>query len=343
MKYTSLAFAAIAALAVGASAQTAKPKTPQAKPKPENKATKGTVQMAGDNGKLNTTYTLGKVDPINITVTDVRFSISREIVGNDVVAANKDEKLMVIDFTAHNPNPQAIQFNGSSVKFTGVDQESVNRDHRYYFTRAKTGEVFNTELKPAQKVELRNVIVVPAAGTVPKLMLEHRSGGPVLRIDTKPYLKPLDQVFADPKDETGMTAAATVKALNDVYYPLAQIDLKLNSQDIAQHGNRFGPNTTGAGRIYASVKFTLKGMTPQPAFIRFQAELVDEDGGKHPVVKWAPASTEDHFGSRIELDEEVGVRFVAVIPDNVKIKSVRVTDTSGKASRMYVFPVGTGN
>ena len=341
MKYTTLAIAAIAALAVGANAQTAK--SAQVKPKPENKATKGTVQLAGDNGKLNTTYTLGKIDPINVTVTDIRFSISREIVGNEVVAANKDEKLMVIDFTAHNPNAKSIQFNGSSIKFTGVDQESVNRDHRYYFTRAKTGEVFNAELKPAQKAELRTVIVVPAAGTVPKLMLEHRSGGPVLRIDTRPYLKPLDSTFADPKDETGMTALATVRAQNDTYYPLAQIDLKLNAQDVAKHGNRFGPNTTGAGRVYASVKFTIKGMCPQPAFLRFQAEFVDEDGGKHPVVKWSPGSTEDHFGSRVELDEEVGVRFVAVIPENVKIKSVRVTDTSGKESRTYIFPIGVSN
>jgi hypothetical protein len=343
MKTTILTIAAIAALAVGASAQTSKTKATQSKPKPENKATKGTVQMAGDNGKLNTTYTIGKVDPINITITDVRFSVVREIVGKDVLAPSKEEKLMVIDFTAHNPNPKATAFNGGSLKFTGVDQESVNRDHKYYFTRAKTGEIFNTELKPAQKVELRTVIVAPAAGTVPKLILEHRSGGPVLRIDTKPYLKPLDATFADPKDETGMTTLDTIKAQNDTYYPLPQIDIKVNAQEVAKHGNRFGPNTTGAGRTYASVKVHLKGMSPQPAFLRFNAELVDEDGGKHQVVKWAPASTEDHFGSRVELDEEVAVRFVAVIPENVKIKAIRIVDASGKLSRMFVFPVNSGN
>ncbi len=332
MKNVTLTLALSLALATLGAAQTTKPK-------PDNKATKGTVQMAGDNGKLNTTYTIGKVDPINITLTDVRFSVSREIIGRDVVAATKDEKLLVVDFTAHNPNTHTIQFNGGSLKFTGVDQESVNRDHHYYFTRAKTGEIFNAELKPAQKVELRTVIVVPAAGTVPKLILQHRSGGPVLRVDTRPYLKPLDPIFADPKDETGMTAAAVVQALPNTYYPLAWIDLKLNAQDIAKHGGKFGPNTTGEGRGYASVKFTLRGMSPQPAYIRFQAEFVDEDGGKHPVVKWSPASTEDHFNSRIDLDDEVAVRFIAVIPDNVKIKSIRVIDTANKQSRTYVFPI----
>ncbi len=42
----------------------------------------------------------------------------------------------------------------------------------------KTGELFNTDLKPAQKVELRTVIVVPAAGTVPKLIVEHHPAAP---------------------------------------------------------------------------------------------------------------------------------------------------------------------
>lgn len=341
MKNVTTLLALSLAFATMGNAQTTKTQKPTTKP--ENKATKGTVQMAGDNGKLNTTYTIGKVDSINITITDVRFSVSREIMGNDIAASNKDEKLMVIDFTAHNPNKEPLQFNGSVLKFTGVDQESVNRDHRYYFMRAKTGEIFNTELKPAQKVELRTVISVPAAGTVPKLILEHRRGGPVLRIDTKPYLKPLDPVYADPKDETGMTVLGTIKALPDTYYPLTAIDIKLNTQELAKHGNRFGPNTTGAGRVYASVKFTLKGMSPQPAFLRFNAEFVDEDGGKHPIVKWAPPSTEDHFGSRVEKDEEVGVRFVGVVPDNVKIKFVRVVDSSGKESRMYIFPIGSAN
>lgn len=338
MKNVTLLLAISLALATLGNAQSTKPK-----PKPDNKATKGTVQMAGDNGKLNTTYTIGKTDSVNITLTNVRFSVSREIIGKDVVAANKDEKLLVIDFTAHNPNTWPIQFNGSSIKFTGVDQESVNREHHYYFTRAKTGEIFNAELKPAQKVELRTVIVVPAAGTVPKLILQHRTGGPVLRVDTRPYLKPLDTVFADPSDETGMTVLGTVKALNDIYYPLAAIDIRLSTQELAKHGKRFGPNTVGDGKTYASVKFTLKGMSPQPAFLRFSAEFVDEDGSKYPIVKWSPASTEDHFGSRIEKDEEIGVRFIGVVPENVKIKAIRVVDQSGKASRMYIFPVGSSS
>lgn len=337
MKNVTTLLALSLAIVTAGNAQTSKTQKPTTKP--ENKATKGTVQMAGDNGKLNTTYTIGRVDSINITVTDIRFSISREIVGNNVYSANKDEKLMVIDFVAHNPNKAPIQFNGSVLKFTGVDQESVNRDHTYFFTRAKTGEIFNAQLLPAQKVELRTVIVVPAVGTVPKLILEHRRGGPVLRIDTRTYIKPLDKVYADPTDESGMTAAKTIAALTDTYYPLSAIDIKLNAQPVVRHGQKFGPNTTGENHTYASVKFTLKGMAPNPAFLRFEAEFIDEDGGKHQIVKFAPPSTEEHFGNRVEKDEEVGVRFVGIVPNAVKIKAIRVVDTSGRASRMYIFPV----
>jgi hypothetical protein len=330
----SLAFATIGF------AQTAKPK-----PKPaQERVVKGTVQMAGDNGKLNVTYTIGKVDPINITLTDVRYSVIREVVGNDVVAPSKEEKLLVIDFVAHNPNPKAISFSGAMLKFTGVDQESVNREHRGNFTRAKTGEIFYAELKPAQKVELRTVIVVPAAGTVPKLILEHRTGGPVLRYDIKPNLKPLPAIFADPKDETGMTAAEIYNCPPDTYFPMAQIDIKLVPGSVATHGHKFGPNTTGDGRIHASVKLTMKGQHPQSAFFRFQAELIDEDGEKYPVVKWAPVSSEEHVNRRLEIGEEYTMRFVAVISEKAKLKTLKVMDTSfGKPSRTYVFALGSAN
>ncbi len=333
MKNVTLILALSLALATVGVAQTTKPK-------PDNKATKGTVQMAGDNGKLNTTYTIGKEDSVNITVTSIRFSVSREIVGDNVISSNKDEKLLVIDFTAHNPNKTPLLFDGGALKFTGVDQESVNRPYTGYFTRAKTNEVFRTQLLPAQKVELRTVIIVPAVGTVPKLILEHRRGGPVLRIDTRPYLKPLDAVYADPEDETGMTALGTVKALNDVYYPITNMDIKLDTQELIKHGTRFGPNTLSDGKVYAFVKFTLKGMSPQAVLTRFDAEFVDEDGGRHRVVKWAPPSTEDHFNTKVGKGDEVGVRFVGAVPQNVKIKAIRVVDTSAKATRMYIFPVG---
>lgn len=34
------------------------------------------------------------------------------------------------------------------------------------------------------------------------------------------------------------------------------------------------------------------------------------------------------------------MRFVAVIPENAKIKAIRIVDASGKLSRMFVFPIG---
>lgn len=36
------------------------------------------MQIAGDQGKFNTAYTIGTVDPIDATLTDVIFSVTRE-------------------------------------------------------------------------------------------------------------------------------------------------------------------------------------------------------------------------------------------------------------------------
>lgn len=337
---TYIAFLSLAlALAAVGEAQTTKSKTQKQNPE---RIVKGTVQMAGDNGKLGVTYTLGKLDPINVTVTDVRFSVVREVVGNGVVAPNKDEKLLVIDFIAHNPNPKAINFDGYAIKFVGVDQESVNRLGTGTFTRAKTGEPFNTELKPAQKVELRTIIVVPAAGTVPKLILEHRSGGPVLRYDLKPALKPLAAPFNDPKDETGMSALASYECAPDTYYPMANIDIKLAADPVTLHGQKFGPNTLGKDKVFCAVKFTLKGQSPVPATLRFAGQLYDENGEKYPIVKIAQISTEDHVGRQLEMDQEYSVRFIVVMPANVKPKSIQVMDqTAGALSRIYNFKLSS--
>ena len=306
----------------------------------QGRIVKGTTQMAGDNGKLNVTYTIGKTDSINVTLTNVRYSVVREVVGSEVVAPSKDEKLLVIDFIAHNPNPKALPFDAASLKFIGVDQESVNRLYDGYFTRANTGELFNTDLKPAQKVELRTVIVVPANGTVPKLILEHRSGGPVLRYDLKSYLKPLPSGFADAKDETGMTAAETWTFAADAYAPLSQVDMKFVPGSFTAHGTRFGPNTCPAGKTFVSVKVTLKGQHPQPAAIRFQGELIDENGEKYPILKIAQISTEDGVSRRLEMGEEYTVRFVTIMPEKIKLKTLKVLDIPlGRPSRTYVFPL----
>jgi len=334
MKNVTSVLAISLALATVGFAQTAKPK-----PKPtQERIVKGTTQMAGDNGKLNVAYTIGKTDSVNITVTNVRYSVVREIVGKDVIAPAKDEKLLVIDFIAHNPNPTALSFSGAMLKFTGVDQESVNRLYTGNFTRAKTGEVFYADLKPAQKVELRTIIVVPAAGTVPKLILEHRTGGPVLRYDLKPCLKPLDPMFADPKDDTGMSAVDTFTIEPNTYFPMAHLDIKYVAGSVEKHGTRFGPNTVPGGKTYVTAKMMLKGAHPVNANLRFQAEFVDEDGEKYPVVKIAQVSSEDHVSRQLELDAEYAVRFVANMPEKAKLKTLRVTDIAlGRPARTYIF------
>lgn len=312
----------------------------QQKPKTTPQVVKGTVQMAGDNGKANIAYTLGKTDPINITLTGARFSVVREVVGDRVAAPNRNEKLLVLDFIAHNPNSKIINFSGRSVKVTAVDQESVNREAIHGFTRAKTGEPYSVDMKPAQKVELRTVIVVPATGTVPKLILQHNSGGNVLRYDLKPILKPLTDPYVDTKDETGMTALATYDCKPDTYYPMENIDLQVVSGTLTEHGERFGPNTTSGGNIYVSVKFKLKGQAPQPAFLRFQGNFVDENGEKYQMLRLAQVSTDDHVSRRLGISEEYVVRMVGIVPGSAKLTKLVVTDTSGSAeSRTYEFPV----
>src|SRR5579871_6690364 len=63
----------------------------------------GTAQLAGENGKIGVTYTLGKSSPYNFTLLDARYSASRVVIGGDTAMPKADEKLLVVDFTVQNP------------------------------------------------------------------------------------------------------------------------------------------------------------------------------------------------------------------------------------------------
>src|ERR1044072_7807961 len=193
-KTLTLALAAIMAIAI-AGAQTNKPKT-QTKPAEEKRIVLGTNQMAGENGKFNLAYTIGVQNPVNVTMLDAQFSVVRFNVNSTAYAPDKDEKLLVLTFWIHNPNKEITRFDGGTLKFTAVDQENENREGSGRVRREDSLDDLSIELKPAQKIKVQTVIVVPSKGTVPKLIVAHRSGGAVIRYDLREVLKPLQAPYA---------------------------------------------------------------------------------------------------------------------------------------------------
>ncbi|RYD41085.1 MAG: DUF4352 domain-containing protein, partial [Verrucomicrobiaceae bacterium] len=145
------------------------PKKPQA-PKPQPKL--GQVQMAGDNGAIGTTYSVGdKGTELNFTLDSAEF-VLRAPMAEDTVVAEKEKKILLLTFTVANPQKNEQNFLYSSFHFTAVapDDENSEYDGYYYHPDRKTR--FDTTLKPAQKVKAVIAFPIHGKGPVNKLIVK---------------------------------------------------------------------------------------------------------------------------------------------------------------------------
>lgn len=199
-----------------ASAAKAKPKPAAKKPAPPAKQPPvlGTQQLKGDQAQLGVTYTLGKEDPINIAVSAMRYSVERISIGEHRYVPKADEKLLVIDFLFHNPQKQERLVRFDTVSFTAIDSKNANQEGARLVGVPGSNEDLSISLKPGQKKTAFTYVVVPAALSVPKLVIKSPDDL-VLRYDLRGKIKPLAAPFADPKVPGGVGALETVPvALN---------------------------------------------------------------------------------------------------------------------------------
>lgn len=293
----------------------------------------GTNQMAGDDGKLGLTYTIGKQNPMNVTLTGAEFTVERFNCGGYALAPGKDEKLLILSYTVHNPNKEITHYDSGTLKFTTVDQEDVNHEGSNLVTRREGTDALSFDLKPAQKIECRTAIIVPAKGTVPKLIVAHASGGAVLRYDLRPILKPLAAPFAG----EGMDALSEIKANVGEYMPLMYYSAKYLSNGFQE--SRFGPTTIGDDKVFFLPKFTVKKQTTTGHILRFKCLAITEDGDRYEAWSIAKASVDEHAASNMEPGQETSIRMVIQVPKKAKIKEVRFWEEQEKPSRVYIYSV----
>ncbi len=203
-----LCVGSVAAFAQGKPKPAPKP-TPKAAPKPAvpPRPVAGTTQLPGDNGKLGTTYTLGPIpaDAVNFTLLKAEFAVGPVTIGEQVITAKKDQKLLVLHYTLHNPSQNPLHAGWETVSMTAVDAQDTNHPWAEVASRTGTTERLDFDLKPAQKVEATTVIVVPAKGVVPKLICQRNDAKPVLRYDMRSIVAPLPELWRDPADSAGAT------------------------------------------------------------------------------------------------------------------------------------------
>jgi hypothetical protein len=185
----------------------------------------GTQQFSGDQAQLGQTYTLGKVNPINIAINSVAYSVNRISIGPHHYLPTSAEKLLVIQLKFQNPQRTERLVRFDTANFTAVDDKDTNREGAGMIGVPETQDTLSIRLKPGQVKNAYTYIVVPADAVIPKLVVKSPDDK-VLRYDLHGKVAPLVGPAADPQDATGATALSVV--------PVA-----LNMP--AQIGNRSGP------------------------------------------------------------------------------------------------------
>lgn len=317
---TAVTFLLISIAAVAAT----KPK-PKPKPKP---VVLGTKQLGGeDNAKIGVTYTLGKKDPINVRLDSVHYSVEPVAFGNALTVPRRDQKLMILNYTLHNPNPRDRGLAWSTINIFAVDLDDTNWRFVQNVGMKDSGKTCNMKLKPGQKTEVYTAILVPAKGQIPKIVFESWDKL-VLRYQVAGKVKPLPAPIADPSDETGATALEKVPAQMGTFYTTRIISAKIDKAEFfsGQIKNR----SARKGERFLVINGVIKNTTANPtrlAWSTVQPKLMDSDGG---VIRWNGdllyASRDDTLNSEMEPGQEVRFRWFFEVPEAAGLDKLSITE-----------------
>lgn len=319
-----------------------KPKTAAKTPakstsNPAQPPVKGAVQMAGDNGQIGVTYTIGATGPLNFTLNSAEYTATRALLGEFTIAPTASEKLLILKATIHNPNKEMTGLDWGTLRFTAVDPTDVNHEYENVVAKPGTNEVINVELKPAQKMDVFYVIRVPIKGVIPKLMVAHHSGGKVLRYDLRKVAKALPAPFADSTDASGATGLAEIKGEMDKFYPLQNFDVKLVST--AFHEGKLGEHEPEEGQRFLLATVTIKNASATEASYdhsTLTAALTDAEGEKFDNLGFLKPVRPEGATGNLKSGAEYTGRFFFTLPKDAKPKTLTITEGE---SRTYSFDV----
>jgi hypothetical protein len=305
------------------------------KPSPE-RGVRGATPLAGDIGQLGVTYTLPE-SPWNFTLKSAEFSVGRIVIGSNIYAPQADQKLLVLRYTVQNSSTDGHGVSYNTIHFTVVDPTNVNRDGIDDGGNAATHATVDQNLLPGQKVDVYTAVIIPAKGTVPKLLMNW-GGSRIVRFFLADQLARLPAPFADPADASGATALAEVPAEAGKYYPLLNLDAQLVST--AWTTETLAGNECPEGKRFFVATLRVKNQSPAKLpcdYGRFKTRLLTSDGDRVEYNEFLLKTTGDEQVNR-ELDpgEEYTVRLFFAVPKEVDAKTLLFSEGD---SRAYAFPV----
>lgn len=313
-----------------------------AKPKPQQPTVLGTTQLPGQWAAFGKTYTLGKSSPWNFTLLRAEFACGRVKIGAKSFVPDAQTKLLVLHYTVQNPRKTERGYGWADISVTAVDAEDTNHEFCEEVGNEKDSSSVSVDLKPAQKLACYTLIEVPAKGPVPKLIVQGNDNL-VLRYDLRGKVARLPPPYADPADETGVSALAEVPAEVGVYYPTGTFDMKVTG--FTHTTESLGDEDPPEGGRFLVIHLTVKN--PQAKEQGFSwgdldPEVRTSDGDRIAYNEELLHRTRNEDASlELRPGEEQGVRVYFPIPPDAQPQTFTLREDEDK--RGFVYQVTAGD
>ena len=298
----------------------------------------GIPQMPGDDGRLGQVYKMGKETPLYFRLVSAEFTTQQVAIGGTLHWPTAKEKLLLLKFTVQNAQKQEAFMRGDSLKLTVVDAKNVNHEATGEWGDPGNKSSVARSLKPAQTVELYTVIVVPAAGRVPKLIVQApEDNTPVLRYDLRDKVTGLQPPVADPQDDSGATALEEVPAQIGTAYPCENFGVTV--EQVAYSTAAFEDQAPGEGERFLVATLLMKNDSPAEVFVRWDLlapVLTSTDGNELAYKGMLAAGGTQSFAQAVKGGAEARVRLFFVVPKDATPKTLAIKEGD---SRAYVYEV----
>ncbi len=296
---------------------------------------KPTVAVQSGQAQFNRAYTLGKSNPIGVTLKDAEFTAQQVAIGERTYFPTSEQKIMVLRFRVQNPQKGKVTFAWNMVSLTAEDSKGAKWEPTQDVAAEGSSKSVYALLKPKQAIDVYTVFLVPSSEQISRLVLK-ANDGPALRCDLKGKVKPLPDPFVDPKDPSGSTALADVPAGMGVYHPVNYFDLKLDSAsyiDTPIAGANVGEDsrtlvlTLTVRNDSATVQNLNSGA--------FAPRLASSDGA---TLDWnqvmLKADKDEPLSTQVASGAEAVFRYYWAIPQDTDLKTLTIGDGE---SRRYVY------
>ena len=297
----------------------------------------GTAELAGDTGELGKLYSMGKDSPLFFRLESAELTVGQVVIGDTIHAPAADEKFLLLSFTVQNPQKDDLPVRYDSLNFTAVDQANTNHVGDFDWGDPANHAKIDLTLKPAQKIAAYTIITLPAAGQVPKLMVQRRQddNAPILRFDLRGKLKQLAAPFADPADATGCTALVEVPAEATVAYPCKNFNVTLEST--ADVTTALAGEAPDEGARYLVATLSLKNVAPTETGLRWDSltsVLTSTDGQTLKYGGLLAGTGDAAFDQAVKPGWEGRVRLYFTVPKDVTPKTLAIKEDT---SRSFVY------